>query len=387
MSKNQNKHILLLCKKWLKRHTKALLGITFGVLACVQAALVADDMTNAYLLLRMKEPERIVIMGPRRRPLLALAETDSASGSSLSSSSSSSAASLRPAAPAEPASSAATSARGSVDTPPSSATSAASSAASSVQVSSEPSSKPSSAPNSSSSSVTSSATSVSVPDFPAFDHATMPVYKVPNWGDMRTPEEWNRSYGELSASDFVTLPRYNLAEMTQNTMESLQEARNDPESIRILTEKLTYSTRYFGAYDLDASEFSGIHPGVDIKLAEGTPVGAIGGGKVSSVISKEGGLGLHVIIEHRLPDGSQYFSIYGHLASVSVKAGDAVKPGQTIGRVGMTGKTTGPHLHLQIDVGNGEGTHVPYMPDHLPGTAEAARFVVHPILFIAQHLK
>lgn len=213
----------------------------------------------------------------------------------------------------------------------------------------------------------------------------MPVSKVPDWGNMRTPEEWNRPYGEMGPDDFVALPSYDIGSLTSRTMEELKETRNDPETVRLLTLKLTWSTRFFGAYDLDASEFTAVHPGIDIKLALNTPVGAVAGGRVQSVIRKQTGLGLHVIIEHRTGAGERFYSIYGHLGSVKVSEGDDVKPGQTIGFVGMTGKTTAPHLHLQIDRGNDAGTHVPYWPFSLPGRSEAARSTVHPVEFIRSH--
>jgi murein DD-endopeptidase MepM/ murein hydrolase activator NlpD len=152
-----------------------------------------------------------------------------------------------------------------------------------------------------------------------------------------------------------------------------------------ITAKLFYSTRYFAAYDLDADEFSGLHSGVDLKLARGTPVGAIAGGLVRFA-DNEGALGLHVMIEHQL-DGETYFSIYGHLDSVSVRAGDPITPGQIIGMVGMTGNTTAPHLHLQVDRGDGSAVHTPYQPSVLPSREEIARYSVNPITFIAAHAK
>jgi murein DD-endopeptidase MepM/ murein hydrolase activator NlpD len=199
---------------------------------------------------------------------------------------------------------------------------------------------------------------------------------------MRTPEEWNRSYDEIAESEFIMVPAYDIRSLTDETMDELLQHRDDPQTIKTLTEKLTWSTRFFGAYDLDASEFTAIHPGIDMKLAEGTPIGSIAGGRVNAVYNKSTGLGLHVIIEHRLPDGSQYFSIYGHLGEVSVSVGDAVKPGEIVGKVGMTGKTTAPHLHLQVDKGFGEESHVANTPDHLPSLSEARQFWVHPIEFI-----
>ena len=185
----------------------------------------------------------------------------------------------------------------------------------------------------------------------------------------------------MTDADFVGLPRYDLARLT-TPMEDLLETRH--ESAPDITAKLFYSTRYFGKYDLDATEFTAVHPGLDLKLAPGTPVGAIAGGRVHSV-TNEGGLGLHVMIEHRI-DKETYYSIYGHFGAVSVQKGQNVRPGATVGRVGMTGNTSAPHLHLQVDRGQaGESSHKPYWPGSVPSPGEAEKHTVNPIVFIQEH--
>lgn len=231
----------------------------------------------------------------------------------------------------------------------------------------------------------SSFSSSSFSSFPAFGSAVHPVSRIPNWGDMRSPAEWNRSYEELEETDFVPVPAYDLDVLTV-PMKELLEHRNDSETIRILTAKLYYSTRHFSAYDVDSGEFSSDHPGIDLKLAEGTPAGAVAGGKVHDVRREKNGLGLHIIIEHRAPDGLTYYSVYGHLASAIVSAGDSVTSGQMIGTVGTTGFTTGPHIHLQIDLGEpSEASHIIYMPAHTPSRTEAARNTINPIEFIQKY--
>lgn len=265
----------------------------------------------------------------------------------------------------------------------SSSISSAESASSSAPASAKPSEAGSSV--SESTSASSSSTSAVDTGFPAFDHAVYPVGRVPNWGAMKTPAEWNRSFGEMARDEFVRLPAYDLDTLT-TPMKELLKDRDDPNNVRTITAKLFYSTRFFGSYDLDAGEFSGKHAGIDLKLPEGTPVGAIAGGRVSSVTREESGLGLHVIIEHRLGDDT-FYSIYGHLSSVGVTEGRDVAPGVYIGAVGNTGRSTAPHLHLQVDRGIPGASHAVYNPSGTPTRTEATRHTVHPLLFISAHAR
>ncbi len=240
--------------------------------------------------------------------------------------------------------------------------------------------------SSSSSSVASSASSIApepepVPTtaFPAFDHASFPVGRVPNWGAMHSAAVWNRTNSQMTDEDFVKIPRYDMNVLT-TPMESLEKPWRE-ENVPAITAKLFYSTRFFGSYDLDAGEYTGTHVGVDLKLARGAPVGAIGGGRVNSV-QKTQTLGLHVVIEHRLKNGETYYSVYGHFDKAAVNVGDDVVPGQTVGYVGMTGNTSAPHLHLQVDRGSPGENHIPVPP----GTSgDVGSLVVNPLTFISTH--
>ena len=85
------------------------------------------------------------------------------------------------------------------------------------------------------------------------------------------------------------------------------------------------------------------HEGVDISGAYGAPVRATADGLVifSAQQSDYGNL---IIIDH----GNQITTRFGHLSRFQVKAGGAVKKGDVVGFVGMTGRTTGPHLHYEV---------------------------------------
>jgi murein DD-endopeptidase MepM/ murein hydrolase activator NlpD len=86
------------------------------------------------------------------------------------------------------------------------------------------------------------------------------------------------------------------------------------------------------------------HTGLDYPLAYGSRVGAAGRGHVVFAGWNSGGYGNLVVVRHRLG----FESWYAHLASVAVSPGQWVVGGNTIGYVGSTGRSTGPHLHFEV---------------------------------------
>ncbi|MGW0898427.1 M23 family metallopeptidase [Streptomyces goshikiensis] len=90
---------------------------------------------------------------------------------------------------------------------------------------------------------------------------------------------------------------------------------------------------------------SGHHTGLDFAAPTGTPVKAVGSGKITSA-GWSGAYGYRIVLQ--LDDGTEIW--YCHLSSMSVTSG-AVGAGETIGRVGATGNVTGAHLHLEVRKG------------------------------------
>jgi hypothetical protein len=95
------------------------------------------------------------------------------------------------------------------------------------------------------------------------------------------------------------------------------------------------------------------HQGADLSAGEGgQPVRAAAAGLVLEAKDRGeyGGYGTHVVLAHRLPGGVLAYTVYAHLriASLRVHAGQRVQAGQVLGRVGMTGHATGPHLHFEL---------------------------------------
>jgi murein DD-endopeptidase MepM/ murein hydrolase activator NlpD len=89
------------------------------------------------------------------------------------------------------------------------------------------------------------------------------------------------------------------------------------------------------------------HTGVDFPSPTGTRVHAAQRGRVVLADSLYFP-GNTVILDH----GLGIYTLYGHLSAISVKVGDLVAPGTVLGKVGATGRVTGPHLHWGLTANN-----------------------------------
>lgn len=87
------------------------------------------------------------------------------------------------------------------------------------------------------------------------------------------------------------------------------------------------------------------HLGVDYAAPTGTPAQTVGDGVVEFA-GVQGGYGNTVIVRH----GNNHSTVYAHLSRIQVRKGQTVQKGQTIGAVGSTGWSTGPHLHFEFRV-------------------------------------
>lgn len=85
------------------------------------------------------------------------------------------------------------------------------------------------------------------------------------------------------------------------------------------------------------------HPGIDFAAPEGEPVKAVAAGVVTWA-APDGGFGNLVEIDN----GNGYVTMYGHNSKILVHVGEVVKKGQEISLVGSTGRSTGPHVHLEV---------------------------------------
>ena len=112
--------------------------------------------------------------------------------------------------------------------------------------------------------------------------------------------------------------------------------------------KSSVSSEFGYRIDPVTGEKNEFHAGIDIAFPSGTVISAVKEGTVVAANYYSSGYGYHVIINH----GDGYKTLYGHCSSLLVNVGDKVTKGQAIGKVGNTGKSTGPHLHLNVYYNN-----------------------------------
>jgi murein DD-endopeptidase MepM/ murein hydrolase activator NlpD len=180
------------------------------------------------------------------------------------------------------------------------------------------------------------------------------TYTDPTTGGSRTeyytyevevPYEWHILNVQLSAAPFtdLTYPRlnaeqaeiYNLLMQTKGNRQYLRSAFN--------FNWLPYVSSCYGYRIHPISGEKNYHKGIDIAVAQGTPVLA-GFDGIVSVGNDPDGHGNYITVS----DGEGLVAKYAHLSAILVTNGQAVNAGDIIGEVGTTGNSTGPHLHLEV---------------------------------------
>jgi murein DD-endopeptidase MepM/ murein hydrolase activator NlpD len=120
------------------------------------------------------------------------------------------------------------------------------------------------------------------------------------------------------------------------------------------------------------------HTGLDIAAPVGAPVIACSDGKVifTGTRKRFRRYGNTVMLDH----GKGVYTYYAHLSEIKVKKGQNVRKGQKIALVGNTGRSTGPHLHLEVRVNNQLYNPLAYIPEkEMVGTRLAKRFSESPM--------
>lgn len=183
----------------------------------------------------------------------------------------------------------------------------------------------------------------------------VPVAQVPDYA------AWSWYGGSSADHTFRQVPTNLLVSLPTYDPSALHTSGKDTSEM-----DLAYSVGYMGGYTT-GQDHSGSHPGVDIRMPVGTPIQAIANGIVETVSMISTGYGHHIVIRHpNVPDPDHagqtttIYSIYAHLDTVLVTQGEVVHMGQQIATSGMTGLTSGPHLHFQID--KADAPFHPYWP-------------------------
>jgi murein DD-endopeptidase MepM/ murein hydrolase activator NlpD len=119
-------------------------------------------------------------------------------------------------------------------------------------------------------------------------------------------------------------------------------------NVNVLPAAWPINGRLMGGYGERNDPFSGegaMHTGIDISAPVGTPVKVTADGVVIHS-NWNGGYGRCVIVDH----GNGYQTWYAHLSKMDVVEGQEIRQGDVVGRVGATGKATGPHLHYEVRI-------------------------------------
>ena len=139
-----------------------------------------------------------------------------------------------------------------------------------------------------------------------------------------------------------------------NTYQTILQERTTPSIWPVdgrLTDSFGDRRNPFGGY---SSEF---HAGQDIATIFGTPVAATANGVVTFA-GCQNGYGQVVVIDH----GNGLTTRYGHLSRIDVTMGQTITRGEQVGRVGSSGRSTGPHLHYEIRINDEPVDPSSYLP-------------------------
>ncbi len=154
---------------------------------------------------------------------------------------------------------------------------------------------------------------------------------------------WAKIEEELRKKELEEEERRKL-EAEKELQEAIERENSEAEYVWPLPTQYARITSYF-AEDRNLIEigYKDTHGGMDIAAPNGTPIYAVKTGRV--ILAKTvSGYGNCVMIDH----GNNIVSVYGHASKLLVEEGDIVTKGQTIALVGLTGITTGYHLHIEF---------------------------------------
>ncbi|MET4133120.1 murein DD-endopeptidase MepM/ murein hydrolase activator NlpD [Porphyrobacter sp. MBR-155] len=149
----------------------------------------------------------------------------------------------------------------------------------------------------------------------------------------------------LSGADGAIDPRFERLGLSLTRMAVLERALNGiPQVVPATVENITSG---FGYRRDPFNGRSAMHSGIDFKGVTGSPIFAAADGRVTHAGWKSG-YGKAVEITH----GNGMMTRYAHLSRIDARVGQQVDAGATIGGLGSTGRSTGPHLHFEVRINN-----------------------------------
>jgi murein DD-endopeptidase MepM/ murein hydrolase activator NlpD len=163
------------------------------------------------------------------------------------------------------------------------------------------------------------------------------------------PYEWHILNVTLTSTPLENLIVSRMNADQKEICEILLQTKGNRQYVKNVfgTNWLPYVTSYYGYRVHPISGGKNYHTGVDIGMPQGTEILAGHDGTVT-LAGEAGGYGLCVAIEGEAYEGHSLTTKYGHCSQILVSAGQEVKAGDVIAKVGSTGNSTGPHLHLEV---------------------------------------
>ncbi len=180
----------------------------------------------------------------------------------------------------------------------------------------------------------------------AFDVAGLPVERYVTKAKARAASAVGGPFVPADLKAGTTSFEHELV-VAQSAVETLDGLRHALPSVP-LRKPLRGELQMTSTFGYRTDPFLGrpaLHSGVDLREEWGTQVHATAAGVVT-VAGPSGGYGNMVEVDH----GGGLSTRYGHLSAISVSPGQQVSPGAVLGRVGSTGRSTGPHLHYEVRI-------------------------------------
>jgi murein DD-endopeptidase MepM/ murein hydrolase activator NlpD len=150
-------------------------------------------------------------------------------------------------------------------------------------------------------------------------------------------------------------PTFKQLFMSWKKLDNLQDG-----AIAVPSDKPVKTAAFTSGFGVRSDPFkfrAAMHAGIDLAGPLGTPIYATADGVVESAGWNNGGYGNLIKIDH----GKGIETRFGHLSKIEVSAGDHVKRGQEIARMGSTGRSTGSHLHYEVRIDGHPVNPIPFM--------------------------